>query len=227
MIELSVILPVHNEEEIIKQVFSQIHKTVKKHVKSSEFILVENGSTDKSLKVLKGIDKEFTNTRHSIAPKGYGSAVLKGLSIAKGKYVCYMPSDGQIDVKVFPRLWTLVKIGKWQLIKIKRINRESFSRLLISKVFSAIISLLFQTPLIDVNGSPRIFEKKYMGKLNLKSKDSFIDAEFLIKISKLNWKIKEVPTKTISRTGGKSTRTFKTFVEFLMNIYRFKFVSNS
>ncbi|OGD86828.1 hypothetical protein A2Z23_03285 [Candidatus Curtissbacteria bacterium RBG_16_39_7] len=223
MIELSVILPVHNEENIIEVSFKEIYKAVKNTVKSSEFILVENGSQDKTLEIVKKICQKYDGTRFAVAPKGYGSAVLKGLELAGGKYVCYMPSDGQIDLEVFPKLWKEAKTGRYQLVKVKRITRESLWRTIVSISFSLIIPLLFRTPRIDINGSPRIFEKKYLSILDLKSKDSFIDAEFLIKITKLDWSIKEVPMKNLPRLGGKSTRSLSTFLEFFSNIYKFKF----
>jgi len=226
MIELSIILPVYNEEKIIKSSFEEIFKKVKETVKSSEFILVENGSKDKSLEEVKKISESYPFTTYTTAKKGYGSAVLKGLKLANGKYVCYMPSDGQIDLSVFPKLWKEVKSGKWNVVKVKRINRESFWRTIVSFSFSTIISLLFKTPSIDINGSPRIFEKKYLGILDLKSKDSFIDAEFLIKITRLGWSIKEIPMENLLRIGGRSTRSIKTYIEFFSNIYKFKFGRN-
>ena len=222
MIGLSLILPVHNEEDIIEATFKEIFEAVKKTVLSSEFILVENGSKDKSLEAIKKISQKYDDTSFTVAPKGYGSAVLKGLESAKGNYVSYMPSDGQIDLEVFPKLWNVVKTGKWQLVKVRRTNRESLLRTIVSISFSLITSLLFQTPRIDINGSPRIFERRHLRILDLKSKDSFIDAEFLIKIAKLGWSIKEIPMRTLPRLGGKSTRSIKTYLEFFQNIYRFK-----
>lgn len=222
-IELSIILPVHNEEDIVENVFKDIYKEIKKDVNSVEFILVENGSTDGSLKAVKKICGKYTQTRFAIASKGYGSAVLKGLEIAKGDYVCYMPSDGQIDLSVFAKLWSEAKSGKSDVVKIKRANRENIGRTIVSKSFSIILSILFGTPQIDVNGSPRIFKKELLKELKLKSKDSFIDGEFLIAAKKLELSIKEFPAKNLPRAGGESTRSIKTFTEFFLNIYKFRF----
>lgn len=222
MIDLSLILPVHNEEEIIKQVLLDIIKYLKSLKISYEIILVENGSTDNSLQVIKKLSKTLPNINYNIVPKGYGSAVIKGLENAKGNYVCYMPSDGQIDMNVFNMLWSDTKKERYDLVKVKRIQRESFLRELTTKSFSLIIMVLFNTWFIDINGSPRIFKRKHLNKLNLQSKDSFIDAEFLVKISRLKWKIKEIPMKNLDRVGGSSTRSINTYIEFLRNIYKFK-----
>lgn len=220
--KLSVILPVHNEESIIETVFKDIFRSVKEISSFSEFILVENGSKDKSLSIIKKISKNYPNTKWAIAPKGYGSAVIKGLSLAQGEYVCYMPSDGQIDLSVFKKLWKEIGLGKLDLVKAKRINRETTGRIIVSKTFSLVLFLLFRTPLIDINGSPRIFKKALLPSINLQSTDSFIDAEFLIKIKKLGLSIKEIPMKNLDRAGGASTRSIKTFLEFFSNILRFR-----
>jgi len=221
--ELSIILPVQNEAEIIEQVFSEIFHSIKKITKKPEFILVENGSSDNSLKVIKKISQNYPNTLWAEAPKGYGWAVLKGLTLAEGKFVCYMDSDGQTNLSTIPKLLEEIKSGKWDLVTVTRQNRESAWRVFTSKLFTEVMALLFNTPKIDINAKPKIFQNKHLSKLSLKSKDSFIDAEFLIKAIKLGFKIKEIPTKTLPRLGGKSTRSVKTYFEFFLNIWRFKF----
>lgn len=223
MISLSLILPVHNEGNIIESVFKEIKKTLDALKITYECILIENGSRDNSLAVTKNIAKKYpTKVKIYIAPKGYGSAVLKGLENSKGEYVCYMPSDGQIDLTVFSKLWQLAKTNTWDLVKIKRITRESVARSVTSRIFSMILTVMFGISTTDINGSPRIFLKKHLKILHLQYKDSFIDAEFAIKAHYLGWKIKEIPMQTLPRTGGKSTRSWKTFLEFFKNIWEFK-----
>lgn len=226
MTRLSIILPVHNEEDIIETTFEEIYDKITNVEKSVEFILVENGSTDKTLQIAKKIAAKHKSTKWTTSPKGYGSAILKGIKIANGKYVCYMPSDGQVDMNVFRSIWEDAQKEKWQIVKAKRKNRESFARTLVSKVFCQTISLLFNTPKIDVNGSPRIIRKDHLNSLKLVSGDSFIDAEMVIKASKLNWKIKETEMPNLDRAGGKSTRSYKTFLEFFNNIFLYKLSKN-
>ncbi|MFH0863465.1 MAG: glycosyltransferase family 2 protein [Candidatus Gottesmanbacteria bacterium] len=222
MIDLSLILPVHNEEDIIEPVFHEIYKTLEKMSISFETILVENGSSDNSLELIKKLARKYPNTKTLVAPKGYGSAIIAGLKIAKGEYVCYMPSDGQVDMKDFPRLWDLIKSGKWDIVKIKRRKRESLSRLLVSYSFSLVGKILFGIPFIDINGDPRIFLRKYLNDLDLQYQDSFIDTEFAVKAHKMGLTIKEIPAKTLIRAGGKSTRSWRTFTEFFKNLWYFR-----
>ena len=223
MVDLSLILPVHNEATIITDVLADVIRTLKSIRVPFECILVENGSTDSTLTVLRQLTKKYSNVYVTIAPKGYGSAVLAGLKNAKGRYVCYMPSDGQIDLNVFSSLWKSATLNKWDLVKIRRVTRESWDRSAISTFFSIVVSMLFGIPRWDINGSPHIFLRSHLQKLNLESKDSFIDTEFAVKAHLLGWNIKEIPMRTLPRTGGISTRSWRTFWEFARNLFWFRF----
>lgn len=218
---LSLTLPVHNEEDIIEKVLKEIIATLNKCEITYEILLIENGSSDNSPKIVVELSKKYKFVRSYVSPKGYGNAVLKGLKESRGKYVCYMPSDGQVEVSVLPLI--LKEAGKYDVIKIRRVKRENTIRDLTTWTFGKTISILFGTRFIDINGSPRIFLRDRLKYLKLEARDSFIDAEFLIKISKLNWTIKEIPMANIERYGGKSTRSINTYLEFFKNIADYRF----
>lgn len=222
MIILSIVLPVHNEEELIENVTLQLHAFLKKKKIDSEIILVENGSTDNSYKIIKNLSSRYKNIVSTSSKKGYGNAILRGYKIAKGKYLCHMPSDGQIDIKVLPKLIKGVDSGNYDLLKVKRLNRENLGRLVVSKIFNLTIMILFQIPYYDINGDPKLFKRSNLKKLNLTYSDSFIDAELMINASKLKWKMKELPMKHLDRAGGKSTRSIGTFTEFFGNTVRYR-----
>lgn len=222
MVNVSLILPVHNEETIIGSVLRETLRVVKRTVPSYECIAVENGSTDRSLDVLKRLAKQYTHLRVVTAPKGYGSAVLAGLATARGDYICYMPSDGQIDLSVIPTLWRLIQTGDWDVVKVRRATRESWDRRITSSLFSWIVSIAFGIPRYDVNGSPRILLRSDMTKLHLQHTDSFIDTEFAVGATALGWNIKEIPMRTLPRLGGVSTRSWRTYWEFIKNLYLFR-----
>lgn len=221
-IKLSVILPVHNEADIIESVVEKINNTLITLTTTYEIILVENGSTDNSWSICH---KLITQNRHIRAQRssvGYGAAVLKGLNSAQGEYVCYMPSDGQIELNVFPDLWSQIQSGQYELVKIKRSTRESWIRSFVSFSFSQLMRAMFHTYNIDINGSPRIFRKDALATLQLSATDSFIDAQFAIRMHQLSWRVKEIPMPTLLRAGGSSTRSWKTFAEFFANIITYK-----
>lgn len=221
-IDLSLILPVHNQEKIIIPVVAEIIKDLNKHKIDFEILLVENGSSDKTHIVIKQLASNNSRIQALTAKKGYGSAIIKGLEEAKGKYVSYMPSDGQLDPKLIAQLYKIITVNNYDLIKIRRISRESFIRTIRSNVFNILTRALFKITVVDINGSPRIFLRNWLPILKIQSKDSFIDAEMSIKAYYLGWKIKELPTLTLPRLGGKSTVNFRTVLEFIKNLIYYK-----
>ncbi len=222
MIDLSLILPVHNQELIMEQVYQDIERMLMSLGISYECILVENGSTDRTFDVLGRIAHQYKSVRCFTSKKGYGYAVIRGLAEAKGRYVSYMPSDGQVDLRVYPILWKLIQSDKWDAVKVRRATRESLMRVIVSSVFSWTISCVFSVPLLDINGSPRIFLRRWLPALDLTYGDSFIDVEFAIRAYELGFRMIEIPMKTLPRVGGRSTRSWRTFIEFIMNIWRYK-----
>jgi glycosyltransferase involved in cell wall biosynthesis len=222
MTELSVILPVYNQADIISPVFDGIYRTISSLKTGFEIILVENGSTDNTRDATVKLAKKYRNTKAISTSKGYGSAVIAGLEVSRGKYICYMPSDGQADLKVIPELFQLAKTGRYEIVKVRRINRESALRVITSGFLSLILKLFFGTPLIDINGSPRVLRRDKILSLKLHYRDSFIDSEMAIKAARTGWKIKEIPAVNPPRFGGVSSRSWRTYTEFIRNVLTYK-----
>lgn len=220
--DLSLILPVHNEAEILDGVYDHIYKHLKTLKIRFECLLVENGSTDGSWDTVRRLSAKYPHTRAVRAPKGYGSAVLAALKIAGGRYISYMPSDGQIDMTVFGDLWNLAAADRWEIVKIRRLNRESIVRHFTTWCYTLIMHLRFGTPFVDINGGPRILSRRNILSLKLKDTQSFIDAEMLIQATERGWKIRQVPMRHLNRAGGKSTRSFATYAEFIRNIITYR-----
>jgi len=226
MSEFSLVLPVVNEADIIEAVVREIEHVLRAEKINYELILVENQSTDDTLRVLRKLSKNNSRIQIVETRRGYGSAVLAGLQKANGKYVGYMPSDGQIDPKILPDLLKYAKSKNYDLVKVRRKTRENIIRFLRSRIFNILAHLLFHIPTWDINGSPRIFLRTALPTLELSFRDSFIDTEFAIKAKLLNWKIKELPIYNRDRIGGESTVSIKTVVEFVKNLFSYRFSSS-
>lgn len=221
-VTLSLVLPVHNQETIISKATADINRALQTLGIKYEIILVENGSTDDTLRVVREIAKKEKGVKVLTSPKGYGSAVIAGLAKARGFYVSYMPSDGQLDPRTLGQIYKLISLKTYDMVKIRRTNRESFLRKFQSFIFNLLTRLLYPITLTDINGSPRIMKRSAIKKLALVSGDSFIDCEMAVKAHYLGWKILEVPAKTYPRLGGKSTVSYKTVMEFIYNLIFFR-----
>ena len=219
----SLILPVQNQAEIISKVVNKIVKVLKENKINYQLVMVENGSKDKTLSVLKQLASKNNRIKIITSRIGYGQAVVYGLNQAQGKYLCYMPSDGQCDEKVLGKVFQVIQKRGVDLVKVYRTSRESALRKNVSINFNLLANMLFFLMVWDINASPTCFKKTELNKLNLQAKDSFLDTELLIKAKFLKWKIIRIPMQNFNRVGGKSTVKPPIVFEFLKNMLDWRF----
>ncbi|MEK7622403.1 MAG: glycosyltransferase family 2 protein [Patescibacteria group bacterium] len=220
--DLALVLPVQNQAEIINSVVNKIVKILTKAKINYQLIMAENGSTDNTLSVLKKMAKKNHRIKLITSLPGYGRAVITGLKAADGKYLGYMPSDGQCDATVLTKVFEAARKKSVDLVKVYRTSRESRLRKYISKVFNCLANLFFNLKVKDINASPTVFAAEKLQQLKLKSPDSFLDTELLIKARRFNWKIVRIPMRNFNRSGGKSTVKPAIVFEFVRNIIQWR-----
>jgi len=221
--QFSLVLPIQNHDEIIELVVKNINKVLKQAKIDYEILMVENGSIDKTLQVLKKLARQNKRNKVLVSKPGYAEAIVYGLNRAKGKYVCYMDADGQCDEKVLLKVIKAIQKPGVDLIKVFRANRESVLRKNISLNFNLLANLMFVLKAKDINASPTCFVRTNLKKLDIQAKDSFIDTELMIKANHLKWKIVRIPMKNFNRAGGESTVKPGLILEFLKNMFEWKF----
>jgi len=96
---ISIIIPVYNEENTIKEVISGIPNHHR-----YEIIVVNDGCTDKSVQRLQEIKNRSVRVYHHEKNFGYGAAILTGLTHAKGDIIVTLDSDGQHIPQEIPNL---------------------------------------------------------------------------------------------------------------------------
>ena len=222
MIELSLILPVHNEAFGIVKIVRDIKRSLKNLSFKFEIICVENGSTDNTLNILKTMQKKDKSLKIYKTKKGWGNAVRKGIEESKGNYVCYMVSDGQIDPKLIPIIYHEIKDEKYDLVKVTRVKRENTVRFINSKIYNFIAKLILGLSSDDINGTPKILKTSLVEKLRLQSENIALDIELLYKLKKRGALIKEFPAKSKKRGGGASTTNIKSVIEMFLNIIKLR-----
>ena len=89
---VSIILPMFNEEESIKKVLIDVKKNIKKTRKSYEIIVVDDGSTDKTIELVRNSGIKVISHPYN---KGYGAALKSGIRNASADIVIFIDGDGQ------------------------------------------------------------------------------------------------------------------------------------
>ncbi len=103
---VSVILPVYQEEEGVEVCLSALVRVLEDIRLDYEVIAVDDGSSDRSLAILRGLQEQYERLRvaHHLHNRGYGAALRTGVRLARGDLVVFMDADGQHVPEEIPRL---------------------------------------------------------------------------------------------------------------------------
>lgn len=199
---VSVVLPAYNEEENVERVFDDVSSYFKNKF-DFEVIIVNDGSTDKTGKILDRLKKnKFLKVVTHKTKKGYSRALLSGFNKAGKDFIFYMDADGQFDVKDFDK--ALPFLGKYDMVIGYREKRaDPFARKIFSSGFNILFKLLTGINVKDVDCGFKIFRSSLINKSDFFSERS-IDAELIINAKLNGFKIKEIAVNHFKRRGGKS-----------------------
>jgi glycosyltransferase involved in cell wall biosynthesis len=226
--ELSIVIPLYNEEDNAAPVLKDIDYALKTALKAYEIIAVNNGSIDNTGLVLKKLEQEIPSLKVITVPvnQGYGWGILAGLKESSGSYVGFMCGDNQVEPAALIDVYNKAVNECLDLCKVRRIKRHDGAvRKIITFFYNIICPFLFSISAGDLNGTPKVFKRAVFEKLGLVSKGWFIDAEIMIKCARLGCRIGEVPIVFKKREKGSSKINPKAVIGFLKEMFRYRFGS--
>jgi len=203
-VDISVLAPAYNERECLPQLCRALNETLGSMGKSYEIIIVDDGSTDDSLSILKGLKGEIAQLRVlSLSPRsGQTAAMEAGFEVARGKYVVTIDADLQNDPADIPAMIELLEADKADLITGHRHKRqESRLRLFSTKVANGVRNLLLHESVADSACSLKAYKREIIPRLKL------FDGlhRFLTSIVRMNgFRVLEIPVSHRPRTKGKA-----------------------
>jgi len=219
--ELSIVVPAYNEGKNLREVTEKMVRELDKSGIDYEIRIVNNGSTDDSEEILQELREKYPRiiTIRLAKNEGYSNGIQAGLRGADAEVLGWAHADGQVDPHDIVRLYRGMKEGGFQLAKaVRKIRHESVFRLIQSTTYYLIFQTLFRSPYRDINGTPRLMTREAAEKLQLSSRDWFLEPEFVIKSLRLKMPIYEVETIWHSRVSGFTRARLWTGLEFLKNM---------
>ncbi len=204
---LSIILPAYNEEANIERAVRDAAAAAKPLVESYELVVVDDGSRDGTWGVLSRLEQELNpcvrGVRHE-ANRGYGSALRRGFSEARGALIFYTDSDNQFDLTELEDFIPLM--AEWDAVLGYRMDRQDpFSRLFISNCYNFLASTAFGMSVRDLNCSFKLFRRDALRSLELECDNFFIDTELVVRLHLAGWRYMEKGVRHFPRTAGRST----------------------
>lgn len=228
MKKISIIIPAFNEEKTIKQILLAV-KASKVKLYDFEIIVVEDGSTDKTLDILLSNPSLYSKLIQQKRNQGKGAAIREGILQASGDYILFQDADLEYDPKDFQKLLLMVTRFDADLIIGSRFIAPEFTRVYYfwHKIGNKVITLLFNiinnTTFTDIYSCYLLFKKDLLDINDLKSNGWEQQAEILSLLVSLNIKMFEVPISYNGRTygEGKKIRAHHIIAVILMIIKKF------
>ena len=220
---LSVIVPVYNEVKTIRQILENISTVAI----DKEIIVVDDGSSDGTGKVLRDIQQPNLKVIHHSSNRGKGAAFLTGLSNATGEYVIIQDADLEYDPTEYVKLIDEFNKDGADIVLGARFT-GGYRGLLIPRLgnqfLTGLLNLLFGVQLNDFLTCYKLLRRDTLNKLDLKSKGFGIDTEIVSKILKRKLKIKQVPVsyKPRNYAEGKKIKWYDG-IKAIASIIKYRF----
>jgi glycosyltransferase involved in cell wall biosynthesis len=161
-LDLSIIIPVYNEEESLPELFEWIVKVVDESLISTEVIFVDDGSTDASWSVISKLNNSDSRAKGVKFNRNYGkSAALNvGFHECKGDVVITMDADLQDSPDEIPGLVKMITEDGYHLVSgWKRKRHDPLSKTLPSRFFNKVTSWVSGIKLHDFNCGLKVYHR--------------------------------------------------------------------
>lgn len=238
MIDLSIIIPLWNEEKNITPLVESLSgsKFINTEKKIVEVVLVNNGSTDKSENVIEQLILKNGDWLQSInldKNLNYGGGIYAGFLKSKGEYICFIPGDLQYSVSdldnVINKFFHLSENEKKNtIVKGKRILRYDSKMIrFVSRVYTEITNFILGLNVKDINGLPKLFHRSLL-EIDVKERmQTFVfDAQLLFIAKQNNWIIDEIDVIFYDRRSGVSSwsnKRIKVYIKSIIQLLRIRF----
>jgi len=168
LIQISIVIPLYNEEESLPELIDWISRVMKTHGFLYEVLMVDDGSTDGSWAVIEDLSKEHPIKAMKFN-RNYGkSAALNvGFKHAVGEVIITMDADLQDSPDEIPALYEMVKSGNHLVSGWKKKRFDPITKTIPSKLFNGVTRILSGIKLHDFNCGLKAYDKKLVKTLDI------------------------------------------------------------
>lgn len=169
--DISVVVPLYNEEESLPELLSWIDRVMQQHHFSYEVILIDDGSKDGSWDVVKTLRNQYGAVKGIRFQRNYGksAALNEGFKMAQGEFVITMDADLQDSPDEIPELVNMMREGKFDLVsgwKKKRFD-NALTKNLPSKLYNYVTGKMSGVKLHDMNCGLKIYKRKVVKSIEV------------------------------------------------------------
>jgi 2-phospho-L-lactate transferase/gluconeogenesis factor (CofD/UPF0052 family) len=239
---VSIVVPALNEQATVERVLRELVQLDLSSLGiSKEIILVDGGSTDRTVELAKSI--RGVKVLASAVRIGRGEALRRGIKQARGGQVLFYPSDGEYDPEDIPGILSQLLSGRFEAVfgtrnlvildlksHLKSVYAESAGLSLLSRYGGMLISiltlLLYDRYITDTLTGLKAFDAAVLRNLHLKSAGVDLEMEIVAKLSRQRRFILEVPIRFKARTRAQGKKmTVADGFRALLALLRFRITS--
>ena len=175
---ISVVSPIYNESGNLTELYTRVTKALEGVSEEFEFILVDNGSMDCSLEIIKGLRKKDPRIKFLSLSRNFGhqGAIIAGLTYASGDAIISLDGDLQHPPELIPKLIDLWKKGHEVVFTIKKKKNEERKWLFFSnRVFYKFITAISDISLAYGQSDYRLLDRKVVDAImQIPEKNKFL-----------------------------------------------------
>lgn len=204
---LSIFFPAYNEEGNIATTIIDARNEAKKVAHDYEIIVINDGSTDRTVEVVKELqrlDPKIHLISHA-KNRGYGAAVKTGLRACTMDWIFFTDSDGQFHYDELAK-FVAVSSSADLIIGYRRKRMDPFHRVFLAQVLLKIWNFcLFGLTVRDVDCAYKLFKREVRDAIKLETESAITVTELLVKAKSLGYRIVQLPVSHYARKFGEQT----------------------
>jgi glycosyltransferase involved in cell wall biosynthesis len=223
-IYFTVVVPLFNEQESLQKLYEQLSKASCLSEKPTEFIFVDDGSTDQSINVLTGLHERDARVRVIQFRRNYGksAALAVGFEKARGKIIVTLDADLQDDPAEISRLVDSLDEDYDLVCGWRKDRKDPFLKKWSSKLFNRVTSMLTGIRIHDVNCGLKTFRREVIQNIKVYGKLH----RFLPVFAKAQgFKVGEVVINHHARLYGRTKYGFSRFAEGFFDLITVLFIT--
>ncbi len=212
--DLTIVIPVKNEESNIGKMILTIQKEIKN---SYEILFIDDFSNDQTYKIITEFQK--TNPKINVIKnqtEGLGQSIKNAINFSKGRYLSIVMCDGSDDLKDLNRYFQIITQNKLDAVFGTRFHKDStitdYPRLkfFLNRFFNYFVSLIYFNKYNDYTNAFKIYRKEALFKIEPIVSESFnVFLELPLKIINRKMHYQVIPINWYGRKKGLSKFKFK------------------
>ncbi len=215
---LSVVIPIYNEEVNLPVLYERMTAAMQKSGLSYEVILVNDGSRDKSLQIIKDFASKDSHIKFIDFSRNFGHqiAIYAGMDLSSGDHVCFIDGDLQDPPELIAEMYQTLKQGDYQVVYAQRKTRKGVSPLkkFAYKMFYKILARITDVEIPLDTGDFRIITRKIVTQIQQMSEQpKFLRGQ----IAWVGFKQKAFEYDRDERAGGEPGYTYSKLIRLALD----------